>query len=74
MRVSLDATDALELGEILAFLSDWLLSDPNRLDASLYEFMGRPNLVGPVNTLDELRADLDRFAVILLGYNPADQR
>jgi hypothetical protein len=74
VHVSLDGADALELGEILAFLSDWLLSDPNRLDASLYEFMGRPNFVGPVDSLGELRADLDRFAEMLLGYNPAEQR
>jgi hypothetical protein len=73
MRVSLDAADAVELGEILAFLSDWLLSDPNRLDASLYEFLGTPDLNGPAATLDELRADLDRYAVMLLGYNPAQQ-
>jgi hypothetical protein len=31
----LDAVDAVELGELLGFLSDWLCSDPNRLDASL---------------------------------------
>jgi hypothetical protein len=27
----------------LAFISDWLASDPNRLDASLYEFVGVPD-------------------------------
>jgi hypothetical protein len=71
MRVSLDAADAVELGEILAFLSDWLASDPNRLDASLYEFLATPNLAGSAATLEELRADLERYADILLGYNPA---
>jgi hypothetical protein len=74
MNVSLDAADAVELGEILAFLSDWLASDPNRLDASLYEFLDTPDLASPAATLDELRADLDRFAHMLLGYNPADSR
>jgi len=74
MHVSLDAADAVELGEILAFLSDWLLSDPNRLDASHYEFLGTPDPTGPAGTLDELRADLDRFAEMLLGYNPADSQ
>ena len=74
LRVSLDAADAVELGEILAFLSDWLLNDPNRLDASLDAFLGTPDLTGPAGTLDELRADLDRFAEMLLGYNPADSQ
>jgi hypothetical protein len=40
----------------------------NRLDASLYEFLNVPDYVGPVCTVDELRADLDRFARMLLGY------
>jgi hypothetical protein len=70
MNVSLDAADAVELGEILAFLSDWLASDPNRLDASLDEFLGAPDIAGPTASLDELRADLNRFACTLLGYNP----
>jgi hypothetical protein len=73
MNVSLDAVDAVELGEILAFLSDWLASDPNRLDRSLYEFLGTPDLAGPAATLNELQADLDRFADMLLGH-PADSR
>jgi hypothetical protein len=71
----IDAVDAVELGELLAFLSDWLASDANRLDASLCEFVGPPDYVGPVCTVDELRADLDRFARTLLGYNwaPSEQ-
>jgi hypothetical protein len=73
MNVNIDAADAVELSEILALLSDWLASDPNRLDASLHEFLGSPNLIGPPATLDELRADLDRFADMLLGYNRAIQ-
>jgi hypothetical protein len=64
----LDAGEAVELGELLAFVSDWLASDPNRLDASLYEFVGVPDYVGPVCTAEELRADVDRFARMLLGY------
>lgn len=64
----LDAGDAVELGELLAFFSDWLASDPKRLDASLYEFVGVPDYVGPVCTADELRAEVDRFARMLLGY------
>jgi hypothetical protein len=42
----LDAGEVVELGEFLAFVSDWLASDPNRLDASLYEFVGVPDDVG----------------------------
>lgn len=39
----LDAGDAVELGELLAFLSDWLASDPSRLDASLHDYIGAPD-------------------------------
>jgi hypothetical protein len=63
-----DVGEVVELGELLAFVSDWLASDPNRLDASLYEFVGVPDYVGPVCTADELRAEVDRFARMLLGY------
>ncbi len=64
----LEAGEAVELGELLAFFSDRLASDPNRLDASLYEFVGVPDYVGPVCRADELRAEVDRFAGMLLGY------
>jgi hypothetical protein len=64
----LDAGDAVELGELLAFISDWLASDPNRLDASLYEFVGVPDYVGRVCTAEELRVEVSRFAGMLLGY------
>ena len=67
--LGLDAGDAVELGELLAFLSDWLASDPDRLDASLSEFVGVPGYVGAVCTVHELRADVDRFARMLLGYD-----
>lgn len=53
---------------MLAFFSDWLASDPNRLDASLYQFVGVPDYAGPVCTVDELRTEANRFARILLGY------
>jgi hypothetical protein len=36
------------------------------LDASLYEFVGFPDYVGAVCTADELRAEVDRFARMLL--------
>jgi hypothetical protein len=38
------------------------------LDASLYEFVGVPDYLGPVCTVGELRADVNRFARMLLGY------
>jgi hypothetical protein len=38
--LGLDASEAVELGELLAFLSDWLACDPNRIDASLHDFVG----------------------------------
>ena len=53
---------------MLVFVSDWLASDPNRLDASLYEFVGVPDYVGRVCTAEELRAEVSRFAGMLLGY------
>jgi hypothetical protein len=66
--LGLDTGDAVELGELLAFLSDWLASDPNRLDASLHDYVGAPDHVGPVCRIDELRADVERYARMLLGY------
>lgn len=53
---------------MLGFLSDWLASDPNRLDASLHDFLAVPNHIARACTIDELRADLNRFARTLLGY------
>jgi hypothetical protein len=65
----LAAGDAIELGELLAFLSDWLASDPNRLDASLQDFVGAADYVGSAQEVEELHADMDRFARVLLGYD-----
>jgi hypothetical protein len=67
--LGLDTGEAVELGELLAFFSDWLASDPNRLQASLYEFVGVPDYVSPACEVDELRAAVDRFARLLLGYD-----
>lgn len=67
--LGLDAGEAIELGEMLAFISDWLASDPNRLDVSLHDFLGAPDYIGAVQGVDELRADADRFARMLLGYD-----
>lgn len=68
--LGLDVCEAVELGELLGFLSDWLASDSNRLDASLYEFVDVSTDVGPVCGVDELRTDLSRFAGMLLGDGP----
>jgi hypothetical protein len=54
---------------LLVFFSDWVASDPNRLAPSLYEFLGVPDYVGPACKADELRAEVDRFARLLLGYD-----
>jgi hypothetical protein len=67
--LGLDAVDAVELGGLLAFLSDWLASDPNRLEASLYDYVAAPDHVGAVCRIDELRADIERYARMLLGYD-----
>ena len=66
-----DATDAVELGELLTFLSDWLASDPNRLDASLHDYVAAPDHIAAACRIDELRADIERYARILLGYDTA---
>ena len=39
-QVCLDAGDAVELGEILSFIGDWLLSDRDSLTESLGHFVG----------------------------------
>lgn len=70
--LGLDAGEAVELGELLAFVSDWLASDPNRLAASLYEFVSLPDYVGPACELDELRVEVASFARLLLGYDLAN--
>ena len=59
--VCLDAGDAVELGELLGFLGAWLAGDDVRLGASLGRF------VGAGYGIDELRADVSRFAFLLGG-------
>jgi len=43
------------------------------LDASLYEFVGVSSDVGPVCSVHELRAEVNRFAGMLLGYAVVDE-
>jgi len=61
-EVRLDATDAIELAEMLQFLSQWLTRHPARLAASLEEFIGHP-----AYGITQLRQDLERFAFLLGG-------
>ena len=65
--ISLNATDAAELAEILQFLSQWLARDPGRLSESFERFVGHP-----AYGLNELRGDLERF-VFLLGGSDGEQ-
>jgi hypothetical protein len=60
--VTLDASGAAELAEMLQFLKDWIASDPGRLGASLASFVGHP-----AYGTTQLREDLDRFTVLLGG-------
>jgi hypothetical protein len=61
-EVRVDAADAGELAEMLQFLSEWLARDPDRLAASLTQFVGHP-----AYGLNELRGDLQRFVFLLGG-------
>ena len=71
----LDAVDAAELAELLQFLAGWLARDPDRLGASLEDFVGHP-----AYNLGELRQDLNRFTFLLggddgeslFGHGPAE--
>ncbi len=65
-RVCLDAGDAVELGELLEFLDGWMNSDAGRLATSFGRFVGHAGF-----DIDELRAELSRFAV-LLGWSNAE--
>lgn len=60
--VSLNAEDAVELGELLEFLHDWIDYAPDALSEWLYRFTG-----GAGYDLGQLRADLARFAFLLAG-------
>ena len=61
-RTCIDTADAIELAETLQLIVSWLAADPERLAASLLDFIGHP-AYGP----DALRADLDRFTFLLGG-------
>ncbi len=61
-QTCIDTADAIELAETLQLIASWLATDPERLAASLLEYIGHP-AYGP----DALRADLDRFTFLLGG-------
>jgi hypothetical protein len=61
-----DVADAIELAELLEFLSDWLESDHGTFTASLTRFVGSPDY-GP----DSLRDDFARFR-FLLGFTDGE--
>jgi hypothetical protein len=61
-QLRLDVVDAAELAELLQFLAQWLARDPDRLGASLEQFVGHP-----AYNLGELRQDLNRFTFLLGG-------
>ncbi len=56
----LDVEDAIELAELLQFLSGWLESDRENLTASLARFVGSPHY-GP----GSLHEDFARFRFLL---------
>jgi hypothetical protein len=60
--MNLDITDAIELAELLEFLTTWLASDPVRLAASLQAYVGHP-----AYGITQLQDDLNRFAFLLGG-------
>lgn len=63
-----DPDDAIELGEMLEFLGDWLAgTDTELLTASFRRFVGADGY-----ELTELRRDLARFS-FLLGHDDGEQ-
>ncbi len=62
----MDASDTIELAELLEFIDDWLESDRDNLATSLARFVGSP-AYGP----DSLRHDCARFR-FLLGFTDGE--
>jgi hypothetical protein len=60
--VSLDAGDAVELGELLGFLVGWLGRDGDRLAGCFAAFVG-----DGAYDINGLRDDLSRFAFLVGG-------
>ena len=64
-QVCLDADDAIELGELLGFIADWVTSDRECLTDSFGRFLGSDGY-----DVDQLCADSSRFG-FLLGASDA---
>ena len=62
----LEADEAVELGELLEFVGRWLADDDQCLAESLSRFVGNGGY-----DINELRADLSRFAFLLGGDDGA---
>ena len=58
--IHLNAGDAAELAELLAFITDWLRQDQDRLEPSLLSFVGKASY-----SIDTLHTDLARFRFLL---------
>ena len=65
--INIDPTDALELGQLLDFLADWLDADPEDLAPSLARFVGNP-----AYSIEQLRTDLQRYT-FLFGHDDGEQ-
>jgi hypothetical protein len=61
VNVSLDSGDAMELGQLLQFLDDWLSTGHGPVSESLTRFVGCESY-----DVESLRSDLARF-IFLLG-------
>ena len=66
MNFSLAAEDAMELGQLLQFLDDWLATDHGPLNESLTRFVG-----SEAYGAGSLRSDLARF-MFLLGESDGE--
>jgi hypothetical protein len=60
VNVSLAAEDAMELGQLLQFLDDWLSTGHGPVSESLTRFVGCESY-----HLESLRGDLARFTFLL---------
>ena len=60
--INLAPDHAAELTELLEFLTAWLSSDRDLLDASLHCYVGHP-----AYNIDRLKTDLARFTFLLGG-------
>ena len=68
-EIRLELGDAIELAELLAFLTGWLSGNEGQpLANSLAAFVGHDRY-----NVDEMRNDLHRF-VLLLGLSDGEQR